>query len=159
MRRLLVSAALLALALDISARADVVVTATYDAPADAIWALVDFHAPSEAVMPPVASSERTGEGLGALKINRLKGGGEVLLQLVYYAPQDRAFNYVIRSGPLPVSQYVGAVRVADLGEGRSALTWQARYEPAGVSGAEADALLEGFLQSITARIGETYPAK
>lgn len=137
-----------------AALADASVEAAYDVSADRLWALLDFHQPSEVIMPPIESSAREGEGIGAIKINQLKGGGEVRLQLVHYAPDERAFNYVIRSSPLPVADYVGAVRVTDLGEGRASFRWAAVYDPDGVPGEKADEILQGFLESIAARIGE-----
>jgi len=138
------------------AAADAGVTAVYQVSADELWEMVDFHQPSEAIMPPITSSVRDGEGLGALKTNTLQGGGDVHLQLVYWAPGDHAFNYVIQSSPLPVANYVGEVRVTDLGDGRSELSWSGVYDANGVTDEEADAILQGFYQSIAARIGETY---
>lgn len=140
-----------------SASADAGVTAVYQVSADKLWETVDFHQLSENIMPPIESSTREGEGLGALKVNRLKGGGEVHLQLVYYAPEERAFNYIIQSSPLPVSNYVGEVRVTSLGENRSELSWRGVYGPNGVSQEEADAILQGFYEAIAGRIGEIYP--
>ena len=58
------------------------VTAVYKTSADELWKTVDFHQPSENIMPPIETSVRAGEGLGATKVNSLKGGGEVNLQLV-----------------------------------------------------------------------------
>jgi hypothetical protein len=81
------------------ALADAGVVAVYDTTPDKLWAMVDFHKPSEAIMPPIASSERNGEGIGATKTNTLGGdGGKIELQLVYFDPEAKAFNYVIRSG-------------------------------------------------------------
>ena len=79
------------------------ITAVYQTSADELWNTVDFHQPSENIMPPIETSKRTGEGVGATKINSLNGGGEVHLQLVYYSSKNRAFNYIIQSSPLPVS--------------------------------------------------------
>lgn len=108
-------------------------------------------------MPPIASSERSGEGLGATKINKLAdGGGEIHLLLVYYEPEERAFNYTIQKSPLPVKNYVGVVRVSDAGEGRAQLSWQGTYDPAGVSNEKADQILGGFYASIADKIGETF---
>lgn len=134
------------------------VTAVYQVSADELWKTVDFHQPSENIMPPIASSRRTGDGLGATKINVLQGGGEVHLLLAYYAPEDRAFNYTIQSSPLPVKNYVGEVRVRALGDKRSELSWRGVYEPDGVSKEEADGILGGFYNAITQKIGEIHPA-
>lgn len=135
------------------------VTAVYKVPAAELWKTVDFHQPSETIMPPIASSQRTGEGLGAKKVNTLHGGGDVHLLLVYYAPEDHAYNYTIQSSPLPVKNYVGEVRVRPLGENRSELSWRGIYEPDGVSRAEADEALGSFYNAIAAKIGEIHPSE
>ena len=133
------------------------VTAVYKVPAAELWKTVDFHQPSETIMPPIARSERTGEGLGATKVNTLHGGGDVHLLLTYYAPEDHAFNYTIQSSPLPVKNYVGEVRVRALGDNRSELSWRGVYDPEGVSQAEADEALGTFYGAIAAKIGEIHP--
>ncbi len=139
------------------ALADTGISAIYGVSAAELWGVVDFHQPSEAIMPPVASSERQGEGVGATKVNRLAGGGEVHLLLTYYNPEERAFNYTIQSSPLPVKNYVGQVRVVALDDERAQLSWQGTYAPDGVSEAKADEILEGFYQVIAERIGEGFP--
>ena len=133
------------------------VKAVYLVSADELWATVDFHQPSEKIMPPIASSELSGKGTGATKINRLQGGGDVHLKLVYYSPANRAFNYIIETSPLPVDNYIGEVRVRSLGANRSQLSWHGIYEPAGVTREKADEILRGFYQAIAARIGEIHP--
>ncbi len=133
------------------------VSAIYQVSAEKLWKTVDFHQPSENIMPPIASSRREGEGVGATKINFLDGGGEIHLLLVYDAPEQHAFNYTIQSSPLPMKNYVGEVRVASLGEDRSRLTWQGTYSPEGVTEQEADEVLGGFYNAIAGRIAEIHP--
>ncbi|MBI1397792.1 MAG: hypothetical protein GC151_17610 [Betaproteobacteria bacterium] len=133
------------------------VTAVYKVSADRLWQAVDFHQPSENIMPPIASSTLHGKGLGARKVNTLQGGGEVHLQLVYYAPGQHAFNYVIQSSPLPVVNYVGEVRVTALGADRAQLTWRGVFDPNGVPREQADSILQGFYESIAGRLGERFP--
>lgn len=140
-----------------SAIAGAEITATYKAPADELWKLVEFHQSSEKIMPPVETSKLVGNGVGALKLNKLNGGGELDLQLVYFDPTSMAYNYVIRSSPLPLKNYVGEVRVVDLGDGRSQLTWRGTFEPKGVEQAKADETVQGFYNSIAGRIGEILP--
>jgi hypothetical protein len=139
-----------------TAKSGIGVTAVYQVSAAELWKTVDFHQPSETIMPPIASSQRTGEGLGATKVNTLQGGGDVHLLLTYYAPEDHALNYTIQSSPLPVKNYVGEVRVRPLGENRSELSWRGVYDPDGVSQAEADEILGGFYEAIAAKIGEIH---
>lgn len=136
---------------------DAGVVATYETTPEKLWALVDFHQPSESIMPPIASSERNGEGLGATKVNTLAGGGEVNLLLAFYSPKYHAFNYTIQDSPLPVKNYVGEVRVRDAGNGRATLSWQAMFEPDGVPQEKANEILNGFYAAIAQKIGETYP--
>lgn len=147
----------IAFAFATSAMAGAQLNATYKASADELWQLVEFHQPSENIMPPVKSSKLSGKGVGASKSNTLDGGGELDLQLVYFDPKAKAFNYVIRSSPLPLKNYVGEVRVTDAGEGRSTLTWNSAYEPDGVEQAKADEIVQGFYDSIAGRIGEKFP--
>lgn len=148
--------AVLCLAISSAALANSGVTAIYKVSADELWQTIDFHQPSENVMPPIASSTRDGSGIGATKINMLKGGGEVHLMLVYYAPDQRAFNYIIQSSPLPVKNYVGEVRVEALAPNRSRLTWHGTYEPDGASQDKADEVLGGFYKAIATRVGEIH---
>lgn len=157
MKRIFAAAAIAALSYSPLASADSGVVAVYEASPDALWAMVDFHGPSEAIMPPVASSARSGEGVGATKINTLGGeGGEIHLLLVYYEPERRAFNYTIQQSPLPVKDYVGQVRVTDLGGGRAQLSWQGTYRANGVPESQADEILGGFYASIAAKVGESF---
>ncbi len=137
---------------------DAGVVATYETTPDKLWALVDFHQPSENIMPPIASSKLMGKGLGATKVNSLAGGGgDVHLLLAFYSSQYRAFNYTIQQSPLPVKNYVGEVRVRDAGNGRATLSWQGMFEPDGVSQEKANEILNGFYTAIAQKIGETYP--
>ena len=151
----LLTAALCLAASEVQAGAGV--KAVYQVSADQLWATIDFHQPSENIMPPIASSELNGKGTGATKINQLQGGGEVHLKLVYYSPENRAFNYIIETSPLPVDNYLGEVRVRSLGANRAQLSWHGIYEPAGVPREKADEILRGFYQAIAARIGEIHP--
>ena len=59
------------------AQADSGVVAVYETSPDKLWALVDFHQPSENIMPPIGKSERSGEGVGATKINSQIGRAHV----------------------------------------------------------------------------------
>ncbi|MBY6004472.1 SRPBCC family protein [Salipiger bermudensis] len=145
-----------ACALPVAALADTGITATYEASPEALWQTVEFHQPSETIMPPVASSERQGDGLGATKVNRLAQGGEAHLLLAWYDPEGHGFNYVIQSSPLPVKNYVGEVRVRDAGDGMAVLSWQGSFEADGVSEEEADAILRGFYEAIAQGVGQHH---
>ncbi len=141
-----------------SAIADAGITATYKASADDLWNTVDFHAPFENFMPPIKSSSMEGKGIGARKTNILKdGGGKVYLQLAYYNPKIRGYNYVIRSSPLPLKDYVGEVRVTDLGDGRAQLTWRGFFGEEGVEQAKADEIMQGFYEAVATGIGKKFP--
>ncbi len=147
-----------AFAFTTSAMADAEITATYKTSPNNLWNLIEFHQPFENYMPPIKSSTTQGQGVGAKKTNILKeGGGEVHLQLVYHDPKTRAFNYVIRSSPLPVKDYVGQVRVTDLGDGRAQLTWKGVFTADGVEQSKADEILNGFYGAIATGIGEKFP--
>ncbi len=158
MRKIIFYIAVLAtvFAFSTSVKADTEITAIYKVSADKLWDLVQFHKPSENIMPPIESSKLTGNGVGAIKLNNLKGGGELVLQLVYFSPKSKSYNYVIRTSPLPLKNYVGQVRVEGLGKNRSKLIWSGVFEPKGVEKAKADEIVSGFYKSIIGRIGEKY---
>ncbi|MEO1544584.1 MAG: SRPBCC family protein [Pseudomonadota bacterium] len=145
------------MALVTSAFAGAEMKTTYKTTADELWKLVEFHQPSENIMPPVKSSTLSGKGVGASKSNTLDGGGELNLQLVYIDEPSKAYNYVIRSSPLPLKNYVGEVRVTDAGDGRSTLTWRGVFEADGVDQVKADEIVQGFYDSIAGRIAEKFP--
>ncbi len=139
------------------AHADAGIEAVYETSPEKLWALVDFHQPSENIMPPIASSERSGEGVGATKINTLADeGGKVHLLLAHYDAKAMTFNYTIQDSPLPVSNYVGIVQVSDAGDGRAQLSWQGKYAANGVSQEKADEILGGFYAAIADKIGQTF---
>lgn len=157
MKTYLISAAFVASLLSGLAMANGGVVAVYDTTPDQLWQAVDFHQPSENIMPPIGSSEVTGNGLGATKINKLASdGSEIRLLLAYYDPQQHAFNYTIQHGPLPVKNYVGEVRVSETTDGKAQLSWQGTYEAAGVTIDEANEILGGFYAAIADKIGTLF---
>ena len=157
MKRLLIAAVGGIFAITSPAQADNGVIAVYDTSPDKLWAMVDFHQPSENIMPPIASSERMGEGIGATKVNTLGGeGGKVHLLLAHYDPKAMTFTYTIQDSPLPIKNYVGIVSVTDAGNGQAQLSWQGKYAANGVSEEKADEILGGFYAAIAGKIGETF---
>jgi|GEM_PF-2531245 len=151
-----IAAIIATFAITTSAMAGAEQSATYKVSADELWKLVDFHQPAENIMPPIESSKLEGNGIGAIKLANLKGGGELVLQLVYFSEKSMVYNYVIRTSPLPLKNYVGQVRVESLGKGRSKLTWKSAFDPKGVTQAKADETVMGFYKSIFGRIGEKF---
>ena len=51
-------------------------------------------------------------------------------------------SYEILVTALPLADYTSTQRVESLGDGRCAVTWSSRFEPDGVTEAEAQAFLE-----------------
>ena len=157
MKRTLLAAVGGVFAMSSVALADNGVVAVYETTPDKLWAMVDFHQPSETIMSPIASSERDGDGVGATKINSLTGdGGKIHLLLTHYDAKTMAFNYTIQEGPLPIKNYVGIVRVTDAGDGKAQLSWQGKYAANGVPDEKADEILGGFYASIADKIGKTF---
>ncbi|MGH1417954.1 MAG: SRPBCC family protein [Hyphomicrobiaceae bacterium] len=109
-------------------------------------------------MPPIKFSTTNRQGIGRQKTNTLKdGGGKVHLQLEYYEPKIRGDDYVVRSSPLPLNDYVGEVRVKDLGDGRAQLTWRGVFGGKGVDQPKADGFLSGFYEAVAVGIGKEFP--
>ena len=75
-----------------------------------------------------ASSITEGEGEGATRILRLPDGGEFHERLESLDDASRTLVYKTLKSPLPIENYVGTVKVEDVGEGRTKVSWSCRFD-------------------------------
>jgi mxaD protein len=69
-----------------------------------------------------------GEGTGATRVARAKGGGGQVERLQTLDPIQHVYRYTIEQSSLPVSDYVGELRVDPTGEPRrSNVVWSAEF--------------------------------
>jgi hypothetical protein len=111
------------------------------ASADEVWKLVsDFGGFVEAFGLPV-----TTEGAPGVGQTRTITMGEPTVERCEALDVDaRAIAYSVVSGPLPVRDYLGTMQVHEAGAGRSRITWDARFEPEGMSEEDAAKVIQGI---------------
>lgn len=125
------------------------------ASADVVWAFIsDFGGSIEALGVPVETEGPA--GVGQLRSISM-GGDPTVERLESLDPASRTLSYSIVSGPLPVQDYLATMQVREDGDGRSNLTWVARFEPAGMTEDDAEnvvnMVLGGAISGFQGRFG------
>lgn len=112
--------------------------------ADEVWKLVgDFGGFVEALGAPV--TVEGDEGVGQLRKIEM-GGATTVERVETLDPASRTVAYSVVSGPLPVQDYLATMQVHEAGEGRSKVTWNARFEAAGMPEDDAANVIRGIFQ-------------
>ena len=125
------------------------------ASADEVWELVgDFGGLVEALGAPVTTEGEAGVGqLRKIDMN----GATMVERLESIDPASRTISYSIQEGPLPVEGYVATMQVHEAGDGRSRVTWEATFDPAGMAEADVsnivNAIFSGGLTALQGRFG------
>ena len=125
------------------------------ASADEVWALVgDFGGFVEALGAPVTVDGEPGVG----QLRSIEMGGATTVERVESLdPVSRTISYSVQSGPLPVQDYLATMQVHDAGADRTRVTWEARFQPAGMPEEDAKGLItaifQGGLTALQARFG------
>src|SRR4051794_21729960 len=111
----------------------------YDVPADQIWNRIgDFYA-IHTWEPAVATTERLAEPKNARRVT-MQDGSALVEQLVEQSAHSQ--RYRMLSGPVPVRDFEGVIAVHDDAAGKGCVvTWDAHFEPLGVSGEDVAASL------------------
>ncbi|WP_299322557.1 SRPBCC family protein [Parasphingopyxis sp.] len=122
---------------------EAVIAKRIEAPADDVWALVNWKG-CEALMPipgQMDSVRFEGDGPGARRIFALDqerlGGGSIVEELVFIDPKHRFYQYIIAdNGPLPWTDYKGEIRVTPCGPDACALKFAVEITPLDMSDEE-----------------------
>lgn len=121
--------------------------------ADEAWKVVgDFVGLIEGMGLPV---EVEGEGIGQTRKISM-GPAPIVERLEERDEAARKIVYSILEGPLPVSNYVSTMQLADAGEGRSKLTWSSTFEPVGDEATAkqiVSGIYDGGIKGLQARFG------
>lgn len=125
------------------------------ASADEVWTFIsDFGGSIEALGVPVTTEGP--EGVGQLRSISM-GGEPTVERLESLDAEARTLSYSIVSGPIPVQDYLATMQVTEDGDGRSTLTWTARFEPAGMPEDDAknvvNMVLGGAISAFQGRFG------
>ncbi len=111
-------------------------------PADEMWARIGNPGALGTWHPAVDSTELI-DG-GRTRINHL-GAAQVVEPIVDRG--DRQYTFRMSETPLPLQDFESTLRVREDGPGGCVVEWEATYEAAGVSNAEADELVRGFFEA------------
>lgn len=101
---------------------------TISAPADAVWNTIRAFSGLERYFTIFTSSTTDGSGVGATRTLNLPDGGQFHERLESLDDETRTLTYVVLTSPLPIENYVGTVTVEDAGDGKSRVSWSARFD-------------------------------
>jgi carbon monoxide dehydrogenase subunit G len=126
---------------------------TINAPADNVWKTVGAISNVEQYIPMIKSSTVQGSGLGAKRtciVTNEKGEemGKLEEDIIDFNEGAKTYSYAITSGPFPVENYVGTVKVMDLGNNTSEIEWSSECEAKGMTDEEVSNMLHDVYSSI-----------
>ncbi len=109
---------------------------TIYASADEIWKNLSSFRDVEKYIPLIKSSTVVGSGVGAKRtciIPSESGQEEKIEEEIKSFDDDaKTLSYSIISSPLPVENYLGTIKVKDIGDGRCEVEWSSTFEPKGM---------------------------
>jgi len=104
-----------------------------------VWKVVSDFVGVIALMGVPVESE--GEGVGMTRSVAM-GGAKITERLEAVDPDTYSTSYSIVSGPIPVKGYLSTIRLTPGGDHATHLTWSGRFEPDGISDADAVKMIE-----------------
>jgi len=115
---------------------NVSVKGTIYAAADEIWKTLSSFRDVEKYIPLIKSSTVEGSGVGAKRtcIIPSESGqeGKIEEEIKSFDDDAKTLSYSITSSPLPVENYLGTIKVKDIGDGRCEVEWSSTFEPKGI---------------------------
>jgi len=119
---------------------------TINAAADEVWKTLSSFGDVEKYIPLVKSTTVVGSGVGAKRTcivpNESGGEGKIEEELKSLDNDAKTFSYSITSSPMPFVNYLGTVKVKDLGNGRCEVEWSSTFEPKGMAEEEVVKILK-----------------
>jgi len=119
---------------------------TINAAADEVWKTLSSFGDVEKYIPLVKSTTVVGSGVGAKRTcivpNESGGEGKIEEELKSLDNDAKTFSYSITSSPMPFVNYLGTVKVKDLGNGRCEVEWSSTFEPKGMAEEEVVKMLK-----------------
>ncbi len=104
-----------------------------------VWKVVSDFPGVIAMMGVPVESE--GEGIGMTRSVAM-GETKITERLEALDAATYSTSYSIVSGPIPVTQYYSTIRLVPTGDAATRLTWSGRFEPDGISEADAVKMIE-----------------
>jgi Polyketide cyclase / dehydrase and lipid transport len=102
-------------------------TARIPVEADTLWVEVGSFQSIGAWHPMLASVRGKGEQPGALRTAKSQDGQEQVERLEAVDPAQYFYRYAMVSSPMPVSGYVGELRVRNNNDGTSTVLWTSDF--------------------------------
>jgi hypothetical protein len=102
-------------------------------------ALPDWH-------PAVEKSQTSEEGGVTTRTLLLVGGGSIVEKLTKIDEHERVYSYQILSGPLPVADYEGTLRVKETNRGCE-VQWSSEFQAKGAPEGDATAVIRGIYET------------
>lgn len=120
----------------------------FPVPAETIWNVIGSFGGMPDWHPAVEKSETKSDGGVTVRTLTLVGGGTIVERLEKNQPNERTYTYTILSGPLPVADYTGSLKVKADDESKGCIVeWSSEFKPKGVSDNEASAAIRGVYEA------------
>lgn len=145
LKRISAAAALAAFAASPAFAVTVTETTPVTVSADKVWATIGDFCGIAQWHPAVEGCTLSENGAKPVRRLELKGGGEIVEELVGRDEAAMTYTYAIIESPLPVSNYISTIQVKSAGaSGGSTIIWTGDFQAKGASEAEAKTVIDGI---------------
>lgn len=109
---------------------------TINASPDAVWSTLSSFREIEKYLPMITKSEVSGSGLGAKRTCYIPDEhgkeGKIEEEIKSFDEPSKTLSYAVLSSPLPVENFLGTIKVADLGNNSCQVEWGCSFESKGM---------------------------
>ena len=137
---------------------EVNVTKLINVPAKLVWAEIETFRGIENYSP-IAKSIVVGQGVGAGRTCYLPDGAEITEKLTVLDQENMYMEYMILTGPFPISNYTGKVKVSANGTNSSSVSWGSSYEVGEEAQAQMEEAFSGIYDAIISGLEEMITEK
>jgi uncharacterized protein YndB with AHSA1/START domain len=114
---------------------------------DKVWEMISAIGGLDQWFPIIESCnvEGEGEGVGATRICVLGNGATLYERVEEIDHEAKRFCYTITESPMPISNYLGTVKLDSTADGNTELTWSAEFDVDEEHREEMSAMMNGAL--------------
>jgi Polyketide cyclase / dehydrase and lipid transport len=127
---------------------------------EAVWALIGPFCAIRDWLPPVGTCSEDGGTPPTRTLVTRDGKTTFVEQQTARNDSQHFYSYTFVASPLPVTNYLSTIMVAEVGDGRSIVTWHGSYTPSTGLEQDAETALDGIyaagLESIQALAEQRY---
>lgn len=122
-------------------------------PSTNVWEkLVSFGGTEKFVPDIIQEVVVEGKGIGAIRIIKLKGGGEIIEKLTEKDETNRFLKFEILYTPMPVQNYVGTLKVTPDKEGTCQVYFESVYDVSEEKKDEMNKIIKGFQETFISNL-------